>query len=187
MPPTHCPRVIRLTCATLLCLSMPALWAQTAGPSRTASAPAAAAAPSQEGVGSTLELRGRTAEDRAFDLQSARGKPTLVMYWNVACLVCKTKMPDLRKLADAGAINVITVATDRDGKDLAAYMKVLSATGASSKLVQVWTGAPGYKDSLASTPQRMPTTLLLDAKGTVRERIEGRFDDAALSRVGALK
>ncbi len=166
---------------------VPAKAASTApGTPRSGAAAAAIALAITDG-GEAFSLRSRTLQNTAFDSATLRGKPTVVMYWHTDCMVCKSKMADLRRVADEGSVHVVTVATDSDPKGIHDYAKMKATLQTRSKINQIWTGTNGYADNLSVKPQRLPTTLMIDAKGVIRERIEGRFDDQALARVATLR
>ena len=68
----------------------------------------------------------------AFDSKSMSGKPALVFYWSTDCLVCKSKMAELRAAAQQGGVGILLVSVDRKESDLVSYKDLVKQTTGAS-------------------------------------------------------
>lgn len=161
-----------------LCMVMAGAQAQP----RAASAPATPAAP--------VALAGQTLEGQAVDLAQWRGKVVMLFYWNTGCAVCLEKMPELRANAAgwrAKPFVLVLVSTDRRRADVEAYLRTVRAIEPdAAKVPLLWAGEAGYRDTVASRKERLPLTVVLDTKGQVAHRIEGRMAPEAWDAVADL-
>jgi peroxiredoxin len=179
-------------CAVALsALSVTALptWAQAQPRAAASSAPAAPA------VGSAFSLASPTKDNTRYNLSASGGKPVLVMYWSTDCMVCKTKMADIRREASQanGRFEVVLVNTDRSWSTAEAYEKILQTTNGSStgssgaaKPVRIWRGDPNFADSLGAAVEvanRAPLTVVVNKQGRIAEVLAGRFDDGVWQRL----
>ncbi len=134
--------------------------------------PARAQTTALPAVGSAYALAGATVDGVRFDTATLRGHVTVVFYWSTGCAVCRDSLPELRANL-AGwrdkPFSLLVVNVDRQAQDWLAYERVLGTFKSAPK---------GYfsvrQDEAGPTPARLPLTLLLDAKGKVLQRIEGR-------------
>lgn len=123
-------------------------------------------------VGSPFGLSAATADGARFDASSVRGNVTVVFFWSTGCAVCRNSLPELRANL-AGWRNkpfaLLLVNVDRQAQDWLTYERVLD---------KFQTAPKGYfsvrQEESLPAPSRLPLTLLLDAKGKVLQRIEGR-------------
>ncbi len=148
---------------------------------------AAFAQPAATAPAPTIE--GRTIEGQPFALAATRGKVVLVMFWSTGCAVCRDKMPELRRNY-AGwrgkPFELVLVNVDRRQADLHAYEQIISRTvPLEQRFVQLWSGAPGYRDDLGAQAQ-LPAAFLLDKNGRVVERWQGRIPAEAWDRIADL-
>jgi thiol-disulfide isomerase/thioredoxin len=166
--------------ALLGCLLAGAVRAQAPPP-----APWPAAAPAV--------LQGPTVDGAPFSLAALKGRVVLVMFWSTGCAVCRDKMPELRQNAlgwRGQPFDLVMVSTDRRQQDLIDYERILAATvPVSQRFIQLWNGAPGYRDTLGGTAlagPSLPTAFLLDKSGRVVERYSGRIPAEAWDRIADL-
>lgn len=149
---------------------------------KAASTPAAPASP--------VSLAGKALDGRAVDLAQWRGKVVMVFYWNTNCVVCLEKMPELRANAAgwrAKPFVLVLVSTDRRRADVESYVRTVQAIEPDAvKVPLLWAGEAGYGDTVATRKERMPLTVVLDAKGQVAHRIEGRMAPEAWDAVADL-
>jgi peroxiredoxin len=102
------------------------------------------------------------------------GRPIVLNFWATWCRPCVEEMPGLDELAGrmaAQGVDVLAISTDRGGLSVArdflqrhglSHLKPLSdAHGEAAQAV----GVLGF-----------PTTLVVDAKGRIRGRVEGKFN-----------
>lgn len=134
-------------------------------------------------------VQGMTLEGKPFRLASLKGKVVLVMFWSTGCAVCRDKMPELRQNYEGWSgkpFEMVLVATDRQVGDVLDYERILSRTvPLRQRFIQLWAGGPGYGDNLG-TPARLPATYVIDKRGVVVERYEGRVPAEAWDRIADL-
>jgi cytochrome oxidase Cu insertion factor (SCO1/SenC/PrrC family) len=167
-PPFLTPRMLlRATVALLLGVaSLGASQAQTS----TAAAPAAAGLGVAEG---TLALAATDSEGKRVTAAAVRGKVAVVFFWSTNCAVCRDSLPELRANA-AGwqdkPFTLLAVNLDTRKEDWLHYEKLVYQTvmpNANWLSVRL--------NDVAPATQRLPLTLLVDAKGKVIARYEGRL------------
>lgn len=137
-----------------------------------------------------LALKGKTLDGRSVDLGQLRGKVVMVFFWSTECAVCLQKMPELRANA-AGwrgkPFELVLVSTDRRRTDVEQYAQAVRQIEPNAPaLATLWTGDASYADSLGSAAKRVPLTFVLDTKGKVAKRLEGRISAESWDDVAAL-
>ena len=127
-------------------------------------------------------ITGNTLEKKPFQLASLKGKVTLVMFWSTDCAVCRDKMPELRENARGWAdkpFELVLVSVDRTMEDVAGYNAIINKTvPLKQRFTQLWLGDASYKDNLGLSQlsrTQLPVTLLIDKKGKLVERFNGRI------------
>ena len=131
------------------------------------------------------EIQFNTADGEARTLKDYIGKGVVLNFWATWCVPCVTEMPALAKLAalvSEADIAVLPLSSDRGGaasveryfkeKEIAGLPVLLDPRGAAARAF----GARG-----------IPTTILIDAHGRERGRLEGAADWADASAVAAVK
>lgn len=150
---------------------------------------AACTAAAQPSASPVPTVQGRTLEGKPFELRSLKGKVVLLMFWSTSCAVCRDKMPELRQNYEGWRgkpFEMVLVATDRRMKDVEDYEQIISRTvPLQQRFVQLWSGEPGYKDSLGA-PGQLPATFLIDREGRIVERYQGRIPAEAWDRIAEL-
>jgi thiol-disulfide isomerase/thioredoxin len=134
--------------------------------------PARSQIPALPTLGKGFELAAENVDRVRFDAAKVRGNVTVVFYWSTGCAVCRDTLPELRANL-AGWRNkpfsLVLVNVDRQAQDWQSYERVLGTFRSAPE---------GYisvrQDTTLPSPARLPLTLLLDAKGKVLQRIEGR-------------
>ena len=123
-------------------------------------------------------LQATLLDGQAFDIAKSRGKVVMVFYWSTNCSVCLNHMPELRANL-AGWRNkpfeLVTVNVDSKMDDWKTYEQI-AAKIENLRPTAVW--------AAKSPTTRLPLTLVLNAKGQVIARHEGRiareaWDDVA--------
>ncbi len=146
-------------------------------------------APAVAVVPATPALEGNTLEGKPFNLASLKGKVVLVMFWSTGCAVCRDKMPELRQNYQGWAgqpFELVLVSVDTRPRDLDDYEKVISRmVPVKQRFVQMWAGAPGYRDNFGK-PAQLPATYLLGKNGKVVERYQGRIPAETWDRIADL-
>ncbi|WP_374658901.1 TlpA family protein disulfide reductase [Inhella sp.] len=124
-------------------------------------------------------LQGPIATGQVFDLARQRGRVVMVFYWATSCAVCRDKLPELRQNMlgwKDKPFDLVTVSVDGKEADWRAYEQLQAVTqpAAAQRVTSLWAGARGFRHSLGATP-KLPLTLVIDAQGQVRQRVEGRM------------
>ena len=137
-----------------------------------------------------FELTGPSLDGKATSLAALRGKVVMLVYWRTDCAVCRDKMPELRANAQGWRgrpFELLLVNADRQRADLLAYDQTVAALlPAEQRFTTLWRGDPSYRDSLAALPARWPLTLVIDPRGHVAARFEGRIPAEAWDRIADL-
>ena len=114
-------------------------------------------------------------------LSAYRGKPVVLNFWATWCSPCVAELPDLDRLAASGVV-VVAASTDHGGAGV--VRPFLVKHGITHAHVVLDSG----NDSVhAAGVVGFPTTLVIDARGRLRGRLEGPADwSGAAALVGAL-
>jgi peroxiredoxin len=136
------------------------------------------------------QLQGTQLDGQAFSVAQLRGKVVMVFYWSTACSVCLSKMPELRANAlgwKGKPFELVLVSVDKSRADTLAYQLALNTTGAAdAKTPSLWVGDPGFMDTLGGKSVKPPLSLVLDTKGKVVARYEGRIAPEAWNAIADL-
>lgn len=101
-------------------------------------------------------------------LAAFRGKPLVLNFWATWCPPCVAELPELDQLAAGGAVGVLAVSTDRMGAARVAPFL------AAHKLPHLTVALDSALDAAhALHVAGFPTTLIIDAAGQLRGRLEG--------------
>ena len=152
-------------------------WAIAVG---TAALPLSASAQAGAVKGQSAVVQGTTAAGAEFDASKLKGKVVLVFYWSAGCGVCLSHMPELRSNLmgwKGKPFELVTVNVDADKTNWLAYEQIASKTQ-TQPLTAIWSGA--------GVTQKLPVTLVLDTRGKVVARHEGRIASEAWDEVAEI-
>jgi cytochrome oxidase Cu insertion factor (SCO1/SenC/PrrC family) len=121
-----------------------------------------------------LDLQAVGADGAKFSTDRIRGKVAIVFYWSTSCAVCRDSLPELRANLNGWRdkpFALVTVNVDKNAEDWQAYEKIQGKTQQmpSKGLIAL------RQDAGKAAPMKLPLTLLVDAKGKVVARYEGRM------------
>lgn len=129
-------------------------------------------------------LQAADANGARYEPRLLQGKVALLYYWSTGCAVCRDSLPELRANA-AGwrgkSFALTTINVDKRAEDWLAYERLATQLGKpldnhlSLRL-----------DAGAQAPARLPLTLVVDMKGKVVARYEGRIAPEAWDAVAEL-
>ena len=128
-------------------------------------------------------LQAHDAKGQPFDMHKLDGKVSLLYYWSTACAVCRDSLPELRANAlgwKSKPFMLVTLNVDKQERDWAAYEQIASQT--------LRNPPPGLLSLRAegAVPPRLPLMLVVDARGEVKARYEGRVAAEAWDAVAGL-
>ncbi|MFM7331113.1 MAG: peroxiredoxin family protein [Brachymonas sp.] len=140
----------------------------------------------QTALPKNVQITGKTLDGQPFDLAKHKGKVVLVMFWATDCAVCRDKMHELRDNAkgwQGKPFTTVLISADRRMSDVDSYNAIINASvPAKERLTQLWANDASYRDSLGTaemmrsrTSTTLPLTLVLDKKGDVVKRYQGRI------------
>lgn len=128
----------------------------------------------------SFELKASTLEGADFKSETLKNKVVMVFYWSTSCGVCLSHMAELRaNLAGwrGKPFELLTVNVDADMGAWRTYEHIAGQVQAV-RPVSLWT---------ANLPKgRLPVTLVIDSKGMVAARHEGRIAPEAWDAVAEL-
>lgn len=127
-----------------------------------------------------FELKASTLEGADFKLDTLKKKVVLVFYWSTSCGVCLSHMAELRaNLAGwrGKPFELLTVNVDADMGVWRTYEHIAGQTQ-TVRPVSLWTANP--------PKGRLPVTVVIDSKGMVAARHEGRIAPEAWDAVAEL-
>lgn len=132
----------------------------------------------------TLDLQAFGTGGEKFMQDRIRGKVAIVFYWSTACAVCRDSLPELRTNLNGWRdkpFALVTVNVDKNASDWLAYERIMGQTQSPPKgLISL------RLDEGKIAPMKLPLTLLVDAKGKVISRFEGRLAPEAWDGVADL-
>ncbi len=131
-----------------------------------------------------LDLHAFGANGEKFTHDRIRGKVAIVFYWSTSCAVCRDSLPELRMNLNGWRdkpFALVTVNVDKNSGDWLAYERIQGQTQAPPKgLIAV------RQEEGKTVPMKLPLTLLVDSKGKVVSRFEGRLAPEAWDGVADL-
>lgn len=176
--PVHCTRPPPLNRRRFISL-LPALALPAGGNLR--------AAQPEDGAVQTLE--GASADGQALSLAQLKGRVTLVFFWTTGCAVCRDKMHELRANVEGWKeqpFSLLGVNMDARRQDLVDYEHLVAiAIPEAQRLVSIWAGSPGFRNSLG-TPEHLPSAALINKQGQLVQRYSGRIPAQAWDDIAAL-
>lgn len=127
-----------------------------------------------------LLAQATTLEGASFDQASLRGKVVMLFYWSTRCAVCRSHLAELRANMlgwRSKPFVLVTVNVDSDSAEWRAYEHIVGQTQTARPVV-LW--SPGQVSA------KLPMTLVLDTKGKVIARHEGRIAPEAWDAVAEI-
>ncbi len=131
------------------------------------------------------EFQFTTADGQVRTLKDYAGKGVVLNFWATWCIPCVTEMPALAKLAtlvDPAHVAILPLSSDRAGA--AAVQKFFDEKGIEGLPILL---DPRGDAARVFGSRGIPTTILIDARGRERARLEGSADWADPSAVAAVK
>ena len=126
-----------------------------------------------------------TADGEVQTLKDYTGRGVVLNFWATWCVPCVAEMPalaELARLVDPAQVVILPLSSDRGGA--AAVRRFFEEKGIAG--LPVLLDAKG--DAMRAFGSRgIPTTVLIDAKGRERARLEGAADWADPAAVAAVK
>lgn len=123
--------------------------------------------------GNRLQLPAVYANGQRFSSQALDGTVTVAFFWNTDCAVCRDSLPELRANLHGWKnkpFSLLLVNLDRKASDWQTYEKLVGQTHMNAKgLLSV------RMEEELPAGTRLPLTLLIDSKGRVLQRFEGRL------------
>ncbi len=117
-------------------------------------------------VGRAVDIAALDLSGRQVTIPRGDGKVRIVDFWATWCDPCRDQLPFLGRLASEYGPQGLSVDGVSFDEDRAALERFLQRTPVSFEIL--WDkGGEGLSDALQI--QRLPTTLLLDRRGVVRE------------------
>lgn len=116
------------------------------------------------------DLSFRTLDGGETSLSAYRGKPLVLNFWATWCAPCVAELPSLDRLAAGGTV-VLAASTDHAGASVVRPFLALHGITHVTVLLD-----PGNTATHAANVVGFPTTLILDAHGLLRGRLEGPAD-----------
>jgi thiol-disulfide isomerase/thioredoxin len=114
------------------------------------------------------DLSFKTPTGKPVGLAEFRGHPVVLNFWATWCVPCVAELPELDRLAASGALTVLAASADRRG------MEVVGPFLAKHPLPHLTVLLDPASDAAhAVEVVGFPTTLIIDATGRLRGRLEG--------------
>jgi thiol-disulfide isomerase/thioredoxin len=122
---------------------------------------------SQDKVGSSAPgFSGKTTDGKVINLADLKGKVVLVDFWASWCMPCREEMPELIKFYKQHknpAFEMLAVNIDKDKNNMQHFLDELFPQPSFPIIVDDNQEIPALFNIEA-----MPTTLIIDKKGTIR-------------------
>jgi thiol-disulfide isomerase/thioredoxin len=123
--------------------------------------------------GERLQLAATYADGKGFRVPDVVNTVTVAFFWNTNCAVCRDSLPELRANLQGWKnkpFSLLMVNLDRRESDWQNYEKLVTQTQMPSK------GYHSVRMEEELPPGiRLPLTLLIDSKGQILQRFEGRL------------
>jgi thiol-disulfide isomerase/thioredoxin len=123
--------------------------------------------------GARLQLAATYADGKSFRMPDVGNTVTVAFFWNTDCAVCRDSLPELRANLQGWKnkpFSLLMVNLDRRESGWQNYEKLVTQTQMPSK------GYHSVRMEEELPPGiRLPLTLLIDSKGQILQRFEGRL------------
>ena len=118
-----------------------------------------------------------TLDGRPLSLAHLRGQVVLVNFWATWCPPCRYEMPGFERVyREKRRDGFVIVGLTTERGDLRRVREFLAERGVTYPVAR----ATMQVASRFGTPRALPTSFLIDRAGTIRQRVEGVYDEAAL-------
>lgn len=127
-----------------------------------------------------FELKASTLDGAEFKTETLKNKVAMVFYWSTSCGVCLSHLAELRANLvgwRGKPFELVTVNVDADMVAWRTYEHIAAQTQ-PVRPVSLWTGKP--------PKGRLPVTVVIDSRGAVAARHEGRIAPEAWDAVAEL-
>ena len=111
-------------------------------------------------------------DERAWTLAGLRGRPVVLNFWATWCDPCRSEMPSLRRLADAGERDGLAVLAVNYKEPRPAIRRFLEVNSLALPVLLDLDG----QTTAAWTSRVFPTTVLIGRDGTPRCSVLGELD-----------
>lgn len=117
----------------------------------------------------TPALEAVDLEGHAWRLDDLRGRAVLLNFWASGCRPCSAEMPELQNLAAIYGPSRLAVLTVDYQEPRAVVARYVDASHLALPVLLDPTGELAHEWGV----QRLPTTVLIDAQGRPRQRVQG--------------
>jgi thiol-disulfide isomerase/thioredoxin len=120
-------------------------------------------------------LRALDMQGRSWSLEGLRGRAVLINFWASWCAPCRIEMPTLQTLAGfyGDAVRVLAVNV---GEGPRAIARFLQSSALDTGLLTVLLDPEKEIARAWGAARVLPTTVLIDARGRPRHRVQGELD-----------
>ena len=131
------------------------------------------------GRGAPVKWSGSLADGSKLGSNNLSGVVTVLNFWYAGCAPCRAEAPDLVAIAKAyPKVQFIGVNVRDAAGTAAAFERKFKITWPS--ILDANSGSVVLAFTGIVTPQAVPTTLVIDAKGRVAARVLGRIEASTL-------
>ncbi|WP_038246995.1 TlpA family protein disulfide reductase [Ghiorsea bivora] len=114
----------------------------------------------------SVEYQWRNVQGETVQLDSYKGKPVILHFWASWCPPCRSEMPEMNNWVQQHPdVKVVMISLDADQAGAAAFY--------AQKNIQQPLNMGNQRDTMALGVRGLPTTLVIDADGNIKERHMG--------------
>jgi len=114
----------------------------------------------------SIEYQWANEKGGAVQLDSFKGKPVILHFWASWCPPCRSEMPAMARWVKAHPdVNVVMISLDSNQEYAAAFY--------AQKNIQQPLNMGNQRDTMALGVRGLPTTLVIDVDGNIKERHMG--------------
>lgn len=167
----------KLTLCLLLCIATTGLMAQTK--------------PLSSGAKKPVEpiITAHTTTGDKFELAKLRGKVVVVYFWSTNCSICLDVMNEIR-INTQGWVDqpfaTVAVNLNKNRADFDGYIYTLRMMSQDQNKVTHVYGADHYYNDNLNVKNKLPTAFVINVKGELVARYEGRIPAQAWDKIADL-